>query len=74
MHVRHGGHRSEVENKTTGLGIHFATCGMENLQLQIIDCVRKGADLALRQLEGVWQNRLATFKAHGNINIRTEIN
>ena len=62
-----------MENKTTELGEHFATCGMENLQLQIIDCVKVGEDMALIQLEGVWQNRLATFKAHGNINIRDEM-
>jgi hypothetical protein len=73
MHVRHGGHRSEIENESTELGQHFSTCGMENLHLQIIDCVREGEDLALIQLEGVWQNRLATFKANGNINIRNEM-
>ena len=43
---------------------------MENLKLQIIDCVREGEHMALIQLEGVWQNWLATFRAHGNINIR----
>ena len=73
MHVRHGGHRSEVENRSTELGVHFATCGMENLQLQIIDCVKEGEDMGLLHLEGVWQNRLATFKVHGNINIRDEM-
>ena len=35
--------------------------------------MKVGEDLALIQLEGVWQNRLATFKAHGNINIRDEM-
>ena len=73
MHVRHGGHREEVENRSTELGEHFAVCGMENLKLQIIDCVREGEHMALIQLEGVWQNRLATFRAHGNINIRNEM-
>ena len=46
---------------------------MENLQLQIIDCVKEGEDMGLLHLEGVWQNRLATFKVHGNINIRDEM-
>ena len=70
MHVMHGGHRDEVENRSTELGEHFAPCGMGNLKLQIIG---EGEDLALIQLEGVWQNRLATFKAHGNINILDEM-
>ena len=43
------------------------------LQLQIIDCVKEGRDMALIQLEGVWQNRLATFRVHNNINIRNEL-
>ena len=73
MHVRHGGHQSEVENQTNEVGSHFATCGMENLYLQIIDCVREGEDLPLLQFEGVWQNRLVTFQAHGNINKRNEM-
>ena len=51
----------------TELGVHFAACGIEK---QIIDCVREEEDLALIQVEGVWQNRLATFQAHENINIR----
>ena len=71
MHVRHGGHRDEVEKKT--IGEYFATCGMDNLKLQIIGCVKEGEDLALIQLEGVWQNRLATIKAHSNINIHDEM-
>ena len=29
--------------------------------------------MALIQLEGVWQNRLATFRVHNNINIRNEL-
>ena len=73
MHTRHGGHRSEIENETSELGVHFAACGIENLKLQIIDCVQEGKDMALIQLEGVWQNRLATFKVHENINIRNEL-
>ena len=73
MHVRHGGHRQEIENLSTELGQHFSRCGYQNLSLQIIDCVRDGEDLALIQLEGVWQNRLATFQVHGNINIRNEM-
>ena len=73
MHVRHCGHRSEIDNESSELGVHFSTCGLEQLSLQIIDCVCEGEDLALLQLEGVWQNRLATFQAHGNINIRNEM-
>ena len=73
MHVRHTGHRQEIENRSTELGEHFHRCGYQNLSLQIIDCVKEGEDLALIQLEGVWQNRLATFQVHGNINIRNEL-
>ena len=73
MHVRHGGHRQEIENRSSELGKHFAQCGYEQFSLQIIDCVKEGEDLALIQLEGVWQNRLATFYVHGNLNIRDEM-
>jgi hypothetical protein len=73
MHVRHGGHRQEIENGSSELGRHFARCGYENLRLQIIDCVKEGEDLALLHLEGVWQNRLAIFQVHGNIHIRDEM-
>ena len=55
------------------LGVHFTECGLEQLELQIIDCVKVGMDMALIQLEGVWQTRLATFQVHGNINIRNEL-
>ena len=73
MHERHGGHRNEIENETTELGKHFNLCGINNLSLQIIDSVKEGEDEALLHLEGVWQNRLATFKIHDNINIRDEM-
>ena len=44
------------------------------MSVQIIDCVKKGEQDALRYLEGIWQNRLATFEQNnGNINIRNEI-
>ena len=42
--------------------------------IKIIDCVRTDltsddeSQEALRYLEGVWQNRLATMAEHGNIN------
>ena len=49
---------------------HFAHCGYESFSLQIIECVKEGGDLALIQLKGVWQNRLAKFYVHGNVNIR----
>ena len=54
MHTRHSGHRQEIENESSELGTHFAHCGIESLQLQIIDCVQEGRDLALIHLEGVW--------------------
>ena len=73
MHLRHGGHRSEVDNGSSELGEHFAYCGMDNMSIQIIDCVRQGEDEALSILEGYWQNLLATFQANNsNINIRNE--
>ena len=70
MHVRHSGHRQEIENESTELGEHYSRCGYENLSLQIIDCVKEGEDLALIHLEGVG---LATFQVHDNINIRNEL-
>ena len=73
MHVRHTGHRQEIDNLSSELGCHFDKCGYTFFSLQIIDCVREGEDLALIQLEGVWQNRLAVFQVHGNINIRNEL-
>ena len=73
MSSRHNGHRQEIKNKLTPLGKHFAACGIENFSLQIIDCVREGQETALRVLEGFWSHRLATFKAHGNINDRDEM-
>ena len=73
MHTRHGGHRREIEDLSTELVVHFAECGIENLELQIIDCVKEGRDMALIQLEGVWQNHLVTFRVYNNINIRNEL-
>ena len=56
------------------LGRHFAQCGgVDSMSLQIIDCVREGEEEALRYLEGIWQNRLATFIQNQNINIRDEM-
>ena len=73
MHKRHTGHRREIENQSTPLGRHFARCGYQNFSLQIIDCVKPGEEDALMIVEGIWQNRLATFEQHGNINIRDEM-
>ena len=42
MHLRHGGHRSEVDNESSELGEHFAHCGMDNIIIQIIHFVRQG--------------------------------
>ena len=67
MHMRHTGHRSEIENESSELGKHFSMCGINNLKIQIIDCVKNGENMALIQLEGVWQNRLATFQVHGKL-------
>ena len=73
MHVRHGGHRQEILNGSTAVGRHFATCGLENMQIQIIDSVKEGQQMALLNLEGYWQNILATFVENGNINVRDEL-
>ena len=72
MHKRHTGHRREIEDESTPLGRHFARCGYTSLGLQIIDCVKPGEDEAIFIVEGIWQNRLATFTQHGNINVRDE--
>ena len=74
MHQRHGDHRQEIMNMSSELGRHFAQCGgVDSMSLQIIDCVREGEEEALRYLEGIWQNRLATFIQNQNINIRDEM-
>ena len=76
MHVRHGSHGREVREESTNLGKHFAQHGLNNMVIQIIDCIQEGredAEEALRCLEGVWMHRLATFEAHGNINDRDEM-
>ena len=43
------------------------------MQIQIIDSVKDGEIMALLNLEGYWQNILATFVENGNINIRDEL-
>ena len=75
MHLRHGGHRQEVMNTSSELGRHFAQCGgITSMSVQMIDCVREGEEEALRYLEGIWQNKLATFMQNdGNINVRDEM-
>ena len=69
----HSGHRQEIVNGTTAVGRHFASCGLENMNIQIIDSVKEGQHMALFNLEGYWQNILATFVENGNINIRDEL-
>ena len=73
MHARHGGHRQEILNGSTAVGRHFAACGLENMQIQIIDFVKEGEHMALLNSEGYWQNILATFVENVNINVRDEI-
>ena len=74
MNIRHGGHRQEIREEKSELGRHFARCGEDNLSIQLIDCVKHGAEDALRYVEGIWQKRLATFEENeGNINIRNEL-
>ena len=73
MHSRHTGHRSEVENQSSELGVHFSQCGLEYFSIQMIDCVKQGEDEALAILEGYWQNMLATFQVNNdNLNVRNE--
>ena len=73
MHTRHTGHRREIEDESTPLGRHFARCGYSNFSIQMIDCVKPGEDEAVLIVEGIWQNRLATFEENGNINVRNEL-
>ena len=73
MHTRHSGHRREIEDESTPLGRHFAKCGYSNFSIKMIDCVKPGEDEAALIVEGIWQNRLATFEQHGNINVRNEL-
>ena len=71
--ARHGGHRQEIREKGSNLGIHFSQCGYENFSLQLIDCVKEGEVEALGRLEGYWQHNLATFVENGGINRRDEM-
>ena len=73
MSLRHASHRTEIKQRSTPLGRHFAICGLEHFSLQIIDCVKEGEEAALEILEGFWSHRLATFRVHGNINSRNEM-
>ena len=68
MALRHAGHRTEIKNKSSPLGRHFAECGIENFSLQIIDTVKVGQKDALEILEGFWTHRLATFQVHNHLN------
>ena len=43
------------------------------MNIQIIDSVKEEEYMALLNLEGYWQNILATFVENGNINIRDEL-
>ena len=73
LHLRHSGHKSEIRLKSTPLGRHFDRCGIKNFSLQAIDCVKQGENEALLIVEGMWQHKLATFEANGNINKRDEM-
>ena len=64
MHKRHTGHMREIEEESTPLGRHFASCGNTYLSLQMIYCVKPGEDEAIFVVEGIWQNRYATFTQH----------
>ena len=66
MGLRHASHRTEVKNRSTPLGRHFADCGITNFSLQIIDTVLEGQEDALEILEGFWTHRLATFQISRN--------
>ena len=61
----YSGHSQEIRQESTDLGRHFARCGEGNLSIHMIDCVKEGEEDALRYIEGIWQNRLATFEQHG---------
>ena len=73
LHLRHAGHRTEIRLKSTPLGRHFDRCGINNFSLQAIDCVKQGEKEALLIVEGIWQHKLATFEANGNINKKDEM-
>ena len=52
MASRHSSHKTEIKEKSTPLGRHFAQCGIQNFSLQIIDTVKEGEGDALEILEG----------------------
>ena len=68
-----------MREESSPLGRHFAQCGVESMSIPIIDCVRTDITSddksreALRYLEEIWQNRLATMAANGNINHMDEM-
>ena len=73
MGQRHSAHKTEIKEKSTPLGRHFAECGIQHFSLQIIDTVKEGERDALEILEGFWTHRLATFEVHGNLNKKDEL-
>ena len=73
MASRHSSHKTEIKEKSTPLGRHFAQCGIQNFSLQIIDTVKEGERDALEILEGFWTHMLATNDVHGNLNKKDEL-
>ena len=60
----------KILSLSTFVGRHFATCVLDNMQIQLIYSVKEGEHMALLNLEGYWQNILPTFVENGNITIR----
>ena len=48
-----------------GVGTYFG--------IQMRDFLKPGQTEAALIVEGIWQNRLATFEQNGNINVRHEL-
>jgi hypothetical protein len=72
MHTRHVATGVRWWTGVVDLG-NFSLCGIDEIGLQIIDCVKDGEDEAEGILEGFCQNMLATFQANeNNINVRNE--
>ena len=72
MMERHGGHRREIQEKSTPLGRHFGRCGIQNLSLQIIAGYKEGEAEALAIAEGNWISRLGTLDSQRGLNSMDE--
>ena len=63
------------KNKISELGKHFHgdTHGGHNVQIQIIDQVKEGNEVALEHCEAFWQHQLMTLVENGGLNSKDDL-